>query len=75
MSVHVVITLVVMKQIIQIVSLGWAWQNPGPPKCLLCADTYIAKRSRYSNRTVKYCIKAVNKPYQLTKFCYTTAII
>ena len=44
-----------------------AWQGPGPPKCLLCPTTQFAKRSRYSNRTVKYSIKAVSKHNLLCK--------
>ena len=41
------LTLIVMIYMIQIVSgvayIGRAWQDPGPPKCLLCTATYIAK--------------------------------
>ena len=50
-------------------------QGPDPPKCLLCPATRIAKRSNYSNRTVKYSIKAVGRsvvPCQLTQSGYAT---
>ena len=53
-------------------SQRWAWQNPGPPKCL----PLRLKKSGYSNRTVSYSNKAVRRPdvvsCQLTESGYTT---
>ena len=43
-------------------SQGRARQGPGPPKCWLCPANENLKKSKYSNRTFKYPIKAVNSP-------------
>ena len=43
-------------------SQGRARQGPGPPKCCLGPANENLKKSKYSNRTFKYLIKAVKGP-------------
>ena len=47
--------------------------GPRPSKVLAVCCHLDCKRSRYSNRTVKYSIKAVSMPCQLTPSGYDTA--